>query len=79
MNSLSIVNKVISLVSYNMHKSRRDAVTACVKSVLSGSAATVTSIGRGINTKALSNNTGIADDVSVTRGYITGYGARLIE
>ncbi|MEC8231138.1 hypothetical protein [Alteromonas macleodii] len=79
MNALSIVNKVISLVSYNMHKSRRDAVTACVKSVLSGSAATVTSIGRGINTKALSNNTGIADDVSVTRSYITGYDARLFK
>ena len=79
MNALSIVSKVISLVSYNMHKSRRDAVTACVKSVLSGSAATVTSIGRGINTKALSNNTGIADDVSVTRSYITGYNTCLIE
>ncbi|WP_232380254.1 hypothetical protein [Alteromonas macleodii] len=52
MNALSIVNKVISLVSYNMHKSRLNAVTACVKSLLSGSAATVTSIGRGIDTKA---------------------------
>jgi hypothetical protein len=41
MNALSIVNKVLSLVSYYMHKSRRDAVTACVKSVLSGSAATL--------------------------------------
>ena len=52
MNALSIVNKVVSLVSYTMHKSRRDAVTVCVKSLLSGSAATVTSIGRGISTKA---------------------------
>ena len=48
MNALSIVNKVVSLVSYDMHKSRLNAVTACVKSLLSGSAATVTSIGRGI-------------------------------
>ncbi len=52
MNALSIVNNVVSLVSYKMHKARRDAVTACVKSLLNGSAATVTSIGRGINTKA---------------------------
>ena len=52
MNALSIVNKVVSLVSYKMHKTRRNAVTACVKSLLNGSAATVTSIGRGIETKA---------------------------
>ena len=52
MNALSIVNNVVSLVSYNMHKTRLSAVTACVKSLLNGSAATVTSIGRGINTKA---------------------------
>ncbi|MFD3397798.1 transposase, partial [Alteromonas macleodii] len=52
MNALSIVNKVVSLVSYKMHKTRRNAVTACVKSLLNGSAATVTSIGRGIKTKA---------------------------
>jgi len=52
MNALSIVNKVVSLVSYKMHKTRRNAVTACVKSLLNGSAATVTSIGQGIETKA---------------------------
>ena len=52
MNALSIVNKVVSLVSYKMHKARRNAVTACVKSLLYGSAATVTSIGRGISAKA---------------------------
>ena len=52
MNALSFVNKVVSLVSYNMHKSRLNAVTGCVKSLLSGSAATVTSIGRGIRTQA---------------------------
>jgi len=58
MNALSIVNKVVSLVSLKMHKTRRNAVTACVKSLLNGSAATVTSIGRGINTKAFeSGNT----------------------
>lgn len=52
MNALSIVNKVISLVSFKMHKSRQKALTACVKNLLSGSAATVTSIGRDINNKA---------------------------
>ena len=52
MNVLTIVNKVVTLVSYNMHKTRLNAVTACVKSLLNGSAATVTSIGRGINAKA---------------------------
>jgi hypothetical protein len=41
MNALSIVNKVVTLVSYNMHKTRLNAVTACVKSVLSGSTATL--------------------------------------
>ncbi len=46
MNALSIVNNVVSLVSYNMHKTRLSAVTACVKSLLNGSAATVTSIAR---------------------------------
>jgi len=52
MNALAIVNKVVTLVSYNMHKTRLNAVTACVKSLLNGSAATVTSIGRGISTQA---------------------------
>jgi len=52
MNALSIVNKVISIVSFKMHKTRQQAVIACVKSLLDGSAATVTSIGRGINNKA---------------------------
>ena len=55
MNALSIVNKVVTLVSYNMHKTRLNAITACVKSLLNGSAATVTSIGRGIKTKPLKN------------------------
>lgn len=52
MNALSIVNKVVSIVSFKMHKARQKAVIACVKSLLNGSAATVTSIGRGINTRA---------------------------
>lgn len=52
MNALSIVNKVVSLVSFKMHKTRQQAVIACVKSLLGGSAATVTSIGRGIDTSA---------------------------
>ena len=47
MNARSIVKKVVTLVSYNMHKTRLNAITACVKSLLNGSAATVTSIGRG--------------------------------
>ena len=52
LKALSIVNNVVSLVSYKMHKSRLNAVTACVKRLLNGSAVNVTSIGRGINTKA---------------------------
>ena len=52
MNALFIVKKVVSLVSLKMHKTGQDAVTACVKSLLNGSAATVTSIGRGIDTRA---------------------------
>ena len=51
MNALSIVSKVVSLVSYKLHKAQLNAVMACVKSLLNRNAATVTSIGRGINTK----------------------------
>lgn len=49
MNVSSIVNKTIKLVTPNMHKTRRKALLCCTDSLLQGSAATVTSIGRGIN------------------------------
>ena len=51
MNALSIVNKVVTLVSYCIKRVGM-SVTACVKSLLNGSAATVTSIGRRLNAKA---------------------------
>lgn len=52
MNALTILNNIVSVVTLNMHKTRRNAVLCCVKSLLSGSAATVTSIGRGLSSKA---------------------------
>jgi len=51
MNARTILTNILSLVSYKMHKRRRDALTACVRSLINGSAATVTSIGRGIHGK----------------------------
>ena len=52
MNVRTILTNIISLVSYKMHKKRRDALVACVSSLMNGSAASVTSMGRGIRGKA---------------------------
>jgi len=52
MNALAILTNILSLVSYKMHKTRRNALIACVRSLLQGNAATVTSIGRGIRSSA---------------------------
>lgn len=52
MNANTILNNTLSLVTLNMHKTRRTALSACVHSLLSGNAATVTSIGRGIDSSA---------------------------
>ena len=48
MNVNSILNNTLSLVTPNMHATRRKAIAACVTSILTGATATVTSIGRGI-------------------------------
>lgn len=52
MNAHAILTNILSLVSYKMHFTRRQAVIACVRSILAGSASSVTSIGRGIHSKA---------------------------
>lgn len=52
MNATTILNKILSLVSPNMHKTRRNALSACVLSLAQGNLCTVTSIGRGIQSKA---------------------------
>lgn len=52
MNVNTILNNTLSLVTPNMHKTRRIALSACVHSLLTGHCATVTSIGRGIDSKA---------------------------
>lgn len=52
MNAHTILAKTISLVSSNMHKTRQKTLIACVKSLTSGSAASVTSMGRGIRSHA---------------------------
>ena len=51
MNARTILTNIVSLVSYKMHKKRRNALIACVSSLMDGSAASVTSIGRGIRGK----------------------------
>lgn len=52
MNATTILNKILPIVSPNMHKTRRKALSACVLSLAQGSLCTVTSIGRGIQSKA---------------------------
>jgi hypothetical protein len=52
MNANTILNNTLSLVTLNMHKVRQTALSACVHSLLTGNAATVTSIGRGIDSTA---------------------------
>lgn len=52
MNVSTILNKTISLVTPNMHKKRQASLCASVQSLVLGSSATVTCIGRGINTAA---------------------------
>lgn len=47
-NTLSLVTCYLSLVTPNMHKIRRAVLSACVHSLLTGNAASVTSMGRGI-------------------------------
>ena len=52
MNVTSILNKIIPFVCPDMHKTRRNALAACVLSLAQGSSCTVTSIGRGIRSQA---------------------------
>ena len=52
MNVARILNKSLCLVTPQMHDSRRSALSACVASLLGGSSATVTRIGRGLSSNA---------------------------
>ncbi len=52
MNAPAMLTKILSLVSFNMHKTRQRALIACVQSLVAGNVATVTSMGRGIRSKA---------------------------
>ncbi|WP_102796469.1 hypothetical protein [Bowmanella denitrificans] len=52
MNAHAMLTKILSLVSFNMHKARQKALIACTQSLLAGNVATVTSMGRGICSKA---------------------------
>jgi hypothetical protein len=52
MNVDTILTNSLSLVTPNMHKIRRAALSACVHSLLTGNAASVTSMGRGIASSA---------------------------
>lgn len=52
MNAHAMLTKILALVSFNMHKARQKALIACVQSLVAGNVATVTSMGRGIRSKA---------------------------
>ncbi|MDP4536985.1 IS4 family transposase [Alkalimonas collagenimarina] len=52
MNVRTILTNIVSFVTPKMHATRQKAVTDCVYSLANGSSATVTSIGRGIDTAA---------------------------
>ena len=52
MNADAILNQIVTLVTPTLHKTRRNAVIACVKSLMYGADGSVTSIGRGIRSKA---------------------------
>lgn len=52
MNVRAILTNIVSFVTPKMHVTRQKAVIDCVHSLANGSAATVTSIGRGIHSDA---------------------------
>ncbi|SNY61148.1 transposase, IS4 family [Arsukibacterium tuosuense] len=52
MNVRTILTNIVSFVTPKMHATRQKALSDCVHSLANGSAATVTSIGRGINSGA---------------------------
>ena len=53
MSFRSLLSNIISLISANMHKRGRDASIACVQSLMNGSMASMTSIGRDVRGKVL--------------------------
>lgn len=52
MKVLTIIQKKLPLITSTMHSKRRNALSMCVYSLLSSNRATVTSIGRGIDSHA---------------------------
>lgn len=56
MNANAILNKFLKVVTPNMHKYRRESIFACVSSLMHGASATVTAMGRGIQSGAYEKN-----------------------
>lgn len=56
MNATAILNKFLTLVTPNMHQYRRNSISACINSIMHGASATVTSIGRGIQSQSYEKN-----------------------
>jgi len=52
MNVLTILNKTITNVTPKMHARRRTSLISSIESLLNGASATVTNLGRGINSRA---------------------------
>ena len=52
MNAETILDHIMALVTPSIHKTRRAAVKACIKSLMHGASGSVTNIGRGIHSSA---------------------------
>ena len=52
MNVSTILKKTLTLVTPNMHSYRRNSLLKSVESLVLGNPATVTSVGRGLNSNA---------------------------
>jgi len=52
MNVHSILKKTVTIVTPKMHARRRISLISSIDSLLNGASATVTNLGRGINSKA---------------------------
>jgi hypothetical protein len=80
-----ILNNLLHNASPNMHVTRRKAVSSCIHSLINGACATVTSIGRGIESSAiekhkikradrlLSNTTLFSERLNIYKAHTTSF------
>ena len=68
MNVNANLNNTLSFVAPYMHKTLRAALSACIHSLLTGNAASVTSMGRGIDSPAHELTSTHFPSTSISRG-----------